>query len=219
MKLTDQEMSLVNARLKKYRNVYGDIFEEIYDHIVSTIETKREGGDKRQISVLIKEVLDVDFGGQKGLMMILLPRASLIRSILWDEFVAEIKKDKLTKLLCSSLILGVSLIVPQSSVLNIILFVSCFIISFLPLAYLCYLKGIKQVLFTGPIALRYMGGFALPPMNIAVVAGFTIKRFCADNLQPINFPAFLYCLLLLCMLLYEVSFIKFCNQKFKIEHA
>src|ERR1700759_658486 len=96
MKLTEQEIAVVDTRFKRYRNLYREVFDELYDHILSLIELKRNSGDDRDITILLQEVIDTDFEGDRGLHRIALRRFTLFRSGLWNELKYDIKQNRVS---------------------------------------------------------------------------------------------------------------------------
>ncbi|GAA3966398.1 hypothetical protein [Mucilaginibacter dorajii] len=67
MILTQQELSWIDERMKTYQIKYGEIYNEILDHIISAIESEREAGDRNSIEFLFQQVVDGQFGGYEGI--------------------------------------------------------------------------------------------------------------------------------------------------------
>lgn len=67
MKFTAEETSWITDRLNWYDIPYQEIFNEIADHIITAIETKREEGDTRDVKLIFQQVVDEHFGGFMGI--------------------------------------------------------------------------------------------------------------------------------------------------------
>ena len=54
-------------RLKIYRIKYAELYNEVYDHILSACDDKRRYGDSRPILSLFQETMDQDIGSHAGI--------------------------------------------------------------------------------------------------------------------------------------------------------
>lgn len=66
-KLLPYEIDWVKHRLRIYHMDYAEVYDEVYDHMLSAIEEKRRKGDTREILSLFQEVMDDDIGSHKGI--------------------------------------------------------------------------------------------------------------------------------------------------------
>ena len=66
MNLSIRELDWINKRMDWYGIKYQEIYNEIFDHIVSAIELERADGDQRTIDIVFEKVTDRDFGGYLG---------------------------------------------------------------------------------------------------------------------------------------------------------
>lgn len=61
------EIKYINNSLLKYGIKYYEIYHEINDHIISSIEDKRRSGDSRNVDLIFLEIIQDDFGGKEGI--------------------------------------------------------------------------------------------------------------------------------------------------------
>jgi len=218
MKLTEQEIEVVNIRFKRYRNLYREVFDELYDHILSLIELQRNQGDHRDITILLQEVIDTDFEGDRGLHRIALRRFTLFRSGLWNELWEGIKQNRVPFWIVGVLILLAGYFVPYSIQLSLILIAACFTVACLPLGYLAYLKGLKNIFYKKSIKLSTIVSFATYPIglfNAVFCISYGVARLIEGHAREC--PIYLSGFVLLLMLAYAIGFIRFCNQEFKMQ--
>ncbi len=67
MKLTYWEMDYIHNRMKNYDIKFQEIYNELFDHIVSAIEEKREAGDTSSLEQMYADVVKTQFGGYSGI--------------------------------------------------------------------------------------------------------------------------------------------------------
>ncbi|WP_448703019.1 hypothetical protein ACFGVR_11765 [Mucilaginibacter sp. AW1-3] len=215
MKLTEQETEAVNIRLKRYRKLYGEVFNELYDHILSLIEARREQGDDRHIIILLHEVIDRDFEGDKGLHRIALRGFMRYSDGLWDELWVVLKQNRIPFLILTILILSAGYFVPYSIQLNMVLIAACLISACVPLGYLIYRKGIKGAFDKTSIKSSTVGSFSMSPVVFFyVLFGYFYVIGPLIDGHTHECPMWVSGILLLCLVTYAVSYIKFYEQKF-----
>ncbi len=67
MNLTTEEYKLIETRMLDLKITYEEIYYELFDHIASDIEHKRQGGDSRDVNTILTEIVDVELGGPAGI--------------------------------------------------------------------------------------------------------------------------------------------------------
>jgi hypothetical protein len=67
MILSAEELQWVTDRMKVYGIKYQEIYNELFDHILTAIEDKRKDGDERDIMIVFQDVIDSHFGGYQGI--------------------------------------------------------------------------------------------------------------------------------------------------------
>jgi len=88
MNLSVRELDWINKRMDWYGIKYQEIYNEIFDHIVSAIELERADGDQHTIDIVFDKVAERDFGGYLGVDKIVKTYERAYRS--------KIKKSMLT---------------------------------------------------------------------------------------------------------------------------
>lgn len=79
-KLHPYEYRWIAKRPDGYGIRYAEIYDEVYDHVVSAAECQRRQGDMRSISTLFQETIGQDLGGKDGLARITAERKALLKS-------------------------------------------------------------------------------------------------------------------------------------------
>jgi hypothetical protein len=67
MILSAEELDWVTKRMKVYDIKYQEIYNELFDHILTAIEAMRLADDDRDITIVFQEVVDSHFGGYLGI--------------------------------------------------------------------------------------------------------------------------------------------------------
>lgn len=67
MTLPAAEKKWLEERLKTYQIKYREIYYEILDHVILSVEQKRAAGDSTDISILFQQVVDGQFGVTRAL--------------------------------------------------------------------------------------------------------------------------------------------------------
>jgi len=67
MKLSYWELDYVHTRMKSHDIKFQEIYNELFDHIVTAIEAKKESGDTATMEMLYNDVVNTQFGGYNGI--------------------------------------------------------------------------------------------------------------------------------------------------------
>ncbi len=70
MTFSYQEIDLIGLLLDTYQIKYQEIYDEIFDHMISAVEDIRGCGDQRSIGVLFIEVVQTQFPGNQPFQLI-----------------------------------------------------------------------------------------------------------------------------------------------------
>ncbi|MBK1438814.1 hypothetical protein JHJ32_02340 [Parapedobacter sp. ISTM3] len=89
--LMPYEKRWIAKRLKIYSIKYAEIYNEVYDHMVSACEHKRQSGDNRPILSLFQEAMDQDIGSHKGIAWMTEDREALLKEHLLTALKQEFK--------------------------------------------------------------------------------------------------------------------------------
>lgn len=136
MKITQEELAWIIKRIDWYEIKYQEIYDELFDHIVTAIETERENGNSRPIESVFQNVVDRDFNGYLGIDKIIADQKKAHRNKIQNQLMAAQKSMlnyKSFVLLGLLLVLGYYL--PENGSLKILLFVIGFIIAIYPAIY------------------------------------------------------------------------------------
>ena len=109
MKLNYWELDSIHTRMKSYDIKYQEIYNELFDHIVTAIEQKRAEGDTRSIEKMYTEVIDVQFGGYYGVEMVAKSHEAgykkKVRKLIWGNFRSYLNYQSL---LFTAILTGIS---------------------------------------------------------------------------------------------------------------
>lgn len=89
--LTNFEKRWISKRLEIYRIKYAEIYDEVYDHLLSACESKRQAGDTRPILSLFQETMDLDLGSHRGLQEMTENRTKELNGFLRRRFREEFR--------------------------------------------------------------------------------------------------------------------------------
>ena len=224
MRLTEDETGWINIWLKTCKIKFREVYEEVYDHIVSAIELKRSEGDERGLDVLFMEVVDADFGGIENIRWITTVRAKALKDALWMRMWDIIKENRNVSILISTVILLITCFLPKNRTVNEALAEGCFILAFTPLGYVTWRKGIKNVLFDRSLKVRTMAilaYYSVIMFNLLFCLIFgSIRVFGDFNWKPArDCSPLVYSVLLVCLLIFNINFIQLFNREFKTKIA
>lgn len=90
-RLTTYEKRRIAKDLKMFRIKYAEIYNEVYDHLVSACEFKRLSGDQRPIHTLFLETMEEDIGGHEGIVRITEERETWMKGHLTAAVRTEFK--------------------------------------------------------------------------------------------------------------------------------
>lgn len=65
--ISAEELKWIKERMKTYGIKYGEIYDEILDHVIFAIEKKRADDYNSHIEILFQQVVDGQFGGYEGI--------------------------------------------------------------------------------------------------------------------------------------------------------
>ena len=80
--MTSFEKKWIAKRLQIYKIKYAEIYDEVYDHMLSACEAKRQQGDVRPILSLFQETMDQDLGSHRGLERMTETRVEELNTVL-----------------------------------------------------------------------------------------------------------------------------------------
>jgi len=170
MILSPHELQWVTERMKIYDIKYQESYFEILDHILTAIETKRDNGDTRKISVLFQDVVDTDFGGYSGIEALAVKQENIFNKYVGGAFKTIFRGYLNWGLLAFTIVAsGLAYTLPNNKVMHSVFFIAIFLLAFSPLMYAFVLisrkgkavKGKKSILKGRLISQTYLPGMLL----------------------------------------------------------
>jgi len=219
MKLDYWELDSIHTRMKSYDIKYQEIYNELFDHIVTAIEQKRAEGDTRSIEKMYTEVIDVQFGGYYGVEMVAKSHEAgykkKVRKLIWGNFRSYLNYQSL---LFTAILTGISFTLPHTKPTVIILTIMMFIIAIHSSAY-AYIKLRRIKPSKGKTSLVY--SHTITQANLPMMFLYTLVwlpqlpsvfndnyKFTLAHLHP-AILAFELAL----VLIYDMSCMRLCNQE------
>ncbi len=143
MSLTPDELTWINGRMKTYQLKYGDIYNEILDHIISAIEKERGAGNGNNIECLFQHVVDGQFGGYDGIVKLAVKQEHLytrqIQNLWWQSLRYYITWPMIG---FTTVVLLISFRLPDFQLIKWLLLAGCLLLTGSSVIYACfYLKG------------------------------------------------------------------------------
>lgn len=161
MILTTTELDWINDQMKTCKIRYQEIYDEIFDHILTAVEEKRKAGDDRTIQLVFQQVIDTHFGGYTGVERLAVEQVKI--------YCAKVKKLRIQSfkhylswpvLAFIVIAIGLSLKIPNNKLIADVLKIVCTILAISPCVYamtvlsgkLKTIKGKKSILESQVIA-------------------------------------------------------------------
>ncbi len=138
--LTQDEKHSVGKHLKNFDIKFVEIYDEIYDHFVSSIESRCQKGDDRDVTAIFNDILHDEFSGAGGIKGIESSRIEMVTNYLRNSL-----KEKLVSLLTTYRIfhiifvaMGIYLflmMLQPSSKMTGLIFLGLILTSYIPFIY------------------------------------------------------------------------------------
>ena len=222
MKLDYWEMDHIHKRMAMYDIKFQEIYNELFDHIVSSIEEKRAAGDTDSLDKMYNDVVKLQFGGYLGIEKIAKSHEdgykSRVRKMVWANFRYYINFQSLVFIIA---LVGLGLLFPHTKLVLGIFLIVIFAAAAYSSAY-AYIKLRSIKPKGGKISLVYshtitQANFPLLFLN-ALLWLPQLPDIFSDNykfkLLDIYYPSVL-ALLLAFMIIYNLSSIRLCKQELK----
>jgi len=219
MKLNYWDLDCIHTRMKSYDIKYQEIYNELFDHIVTAIEQKRAEGDTRSIEKMYTEVVEDQFGGYYGVESVAKSHEDgykrRVRKLIWGNFRNYLNYQSL---LFTAILTGISFTLPHTKPTVIILTIMMFIIAIHSSAY-AYIKLRRIKPSKGKTSLVY--SHTITQANLPMMFLYTLVwlpqlpsvfndnyKFTLAHLHP-AILAFELAL----VLIYDMSCMRLCNQE------
>jgi hypothetical protein len=231
MILSAEEQQWVTDRMKIYDIKYQEIYNEIFDHIVTAIEVKRKEGDTRRIEIVFQNVVDDHFNGYAGIEKLATGQEKIYRKLMGKTF-KTIFAGYLTwsLLVFTAICVGLSFVMPDTKLIHKIFITSIAILAFSPLIYTFIAvtkkikvdKGRKSLLKAHLIGQTYLPAmllnsiFYLPQFFYLAGSRNTDDSY-YNSLKFLPLPALV--VVLIFFMITNLSCLRLCNQIIKKEVA
>jgi len=221
MNLTYWDLDYIHNRMKNYDIKYQEIYNELFDHIVTAIEEKQKAGDTGSLERLYTDVVDNQFGGFFGIERVAKSHEDgykrKVKKMIWGNYRHYINFQSL---LFTVVIIGLSFTMPHNK-LTVGIFVSViFMASVFPSVYAYWkLKRIKPQ--KGKISLVYSHTITQANLPLTFLNCLfwvpQIPYIFSDTYKykAINVPPFILALILSLVLIYALSSMRLCQQELK----
>jgi len=222
MKLDYWEMDHIHKRMAMYDIKFQEIYNELFDHIVSSIEEKRAAGDTDSLDNMYNDVVKLQFGGYLGIEKIAKSHEDgykrRVKKMIWANFKYFINLRSLV-LIIALMCIGFSL--PHTNLITGIFFIAIFAAAAYSSLYVYIkLRAIKPK--GGKLSLIYshtitQANFPLIFLNSLLWLP-QLPNIFSDHykfkLINVYYPVVL-ALMLAFMIIYNLSCIRLCRQELK----
>lgn len=222
MKLTYWEMDHIHNKMKLYDIKFQEIYNELFDHIVTAIEERREAGETSNLERMYEDVVNTQFGGYSGIEKIAKSHEDgykrKVKKMIWANFRYYINFQSLVFII-ALMCIGFSL--PHTNLIMGIFFITIFAAAAYSSAY-AYIKLRSIKPKGGKISLVYshiitQANFPLMFLN-ALLWVPQLPNIFSDNYKfkilDMYYPATI-ALLLAFMIIYNMSCMRLCRQELK----
>ena len=221
MILKREELQWVTGRMKIYDIKYQEIFNEIFDHILTAIEVKRAAGDTRSIDIVFQHVVDEHFDGYRGIEELAKQHEKIYKKRIGKSFKSIVAGYFSWPFLIFTVIaLVLSFQLPDVKLVHKAFYAAIFLLAFSPLVYTFIVvskrikvnSGYKSLLRAHLISYTFLPGMMLNSMLYLPGLLMTVKdkddKFYA--IKYMHVPALM--LVLIFFVLANLSCIRLCDQ-------
>lgn len=222
MRLDYWEMDYIHNRMKNYDIKFQEIYNELFDHIVTAIEEKRATGDTGSIERMYEDVVNTQFRGFSGIEKIAKAHEDgykrKVRKMIWANFRYYINFQSLIFIIA---LIGLGLLFPHTKLVMGIFFIVIFAAAAFSSVY-AYIKlrAIKPK--GGKISLVYSHTITQANVPLLFLNALLwvpqLPNIFNDHykfrLLDIYYPVVL-ALVLAFMIIYNLSCMRLCKQELK----
>ncbi|WP_184542635.1 hypothetical protein [Mucilaginibacter sp. FT3.2] len=211
MILTNEELKRIDKRMKTYQIKYGEIYNEILDHIISAIEKKREDGDNSNIELLFQQVVDGQFGGYDGIRKLVSDKEVIYKQSIqkvWWQSVSYYLSLPVFSFVFIALIISAWL--PNSEAVKASLLMGCMLLATSAIVYTSFsLKGrvVNSVNGQQPF-LRF---HLLKRVSASFAFFYCLLFYVPWNIMAC-LPSMIFTVFMMICLVFNLAAIRFCQQ-------
>jgi hypothetical protein len=221
MILTDEETQWVTERMKVYKIKYQEVYNEVFDHILTAIEDKRSAGDDRPILSVFQDVVDTHFGGYTGIDELAAGQEKIYSKRIQGDFKKIFKSYFTWKLLVFAVLaMSLSFGLPNNSLLHKALLVVIFLFAISPSLYtfvyirkMLRFRGKQSLLLQNLISQAYMPAVFLNGA-LYIPAIFFVDDTSSSGFQLFKqLPLPVLVLVMILFMVLNLSTITLCNKE------
>jgi hypothetical protein len=226
MILSADELHWVSDRMKVYGIKYQEIYNELFDHILTAIEDKRKGGDERDIMIVFQNVVDSHFGGYQGIEEVATSQEKVYIAHIRRSFRRILGSYFNWKLLIfTTIALVLTFKLPSVKLMHNILLVLIFLFAVSPMVYtyIAITKKVKVAKGRRSLLKDQLVTQAYQPLSILNGALYLPTIFFVNDDTSTGYkllgqlPLPLLTLVMIFSMLLNLSIINLCNQIIKKE--
>jgi len=223
MNLTYWEQDWVHTRMKAYDIKYQEIYDELFDHITTAIEARRDAGDNSSLETMYLEIIDAQFGGYFGIGKVAASYEngykSKVKKMIWGNYRQYINYHSL---LFTAALIAISFVLPHNKLTTVILFslilisaACCSAYAYITLRRIKPSKGKTSLVYNHIIT---QANLPLMFVNCALWLPQIPYLLFSDH-EPKNLllsgPPAILALMLAMILIYNLSCMRLCKQELK----
>lgn len=226
MRLTYWELDYVHEQMKNYAIKFQEIYNELFDHIVTAIEERREFGDTSSIERMYEEVVSTQFRGFYGVVNEIEELAkshenayrSKVRKMIWANYKYYLN---VKTLLFTIVLMLLSFELPHNKLTLFVLVIAIFAAALFSTVYAYIeLRSIRPS--RGKTSLVYahtlvLANFPLVLLNCALwLPQLPYELMDKDpGFKLVNIPLPVLAFVLALVLIYDLSCMRLCRQEVK----
>ncbi|SDT46101.1 hypothetical protein SAMN05216490_3567 [Mucilaginibacter mallensis] len=221
MKLDYWDLDCIHTRMKSYDIKYQEIYNELFDHIVTAIEEKRAVDNSSSIERLYTEVVDTQFGGYSGIERVAKSHEDgykkKVMKLVWGNFRHYLNYQSL---IFTAVLIGISFTLPPTKLTAFIIAMMMIVVAIHSSAY-AYIKLRRIKPSKGKTSLVYSHTIAqanLPMMFLYTLVWLPRLPAIFNDTYKRTLPHFHPAILafeLALVLIYDMSCMRLCQQELK----
>ena len=222
MNLTYWEQDFIHTRMGAYDIKYQEIYNELFDHITTAIEAKREAGDRAGLEIMYQDVVEAQFGGYFGIVKVAASYEKAykdkLKKMIWGNYGGYINFQSFV---FTAALIALSFVLPHNKITIGILFTlilaaaaGCSAYAFITLRSIKPSKGTVSLVYshiitTANLPLTFVNAALWLPQLLYI---FSEKdgKFKLFNSHPA-----VLALMLALLLIYDLSCIRLCRQELR----
>ncbi|MDB5008404.1 MAG: hypothetical protein JWP45_2797 [Mucilaginibacter sp.] len=212
MTLPAAEKKWLEERLKTYQIKYREIYYEILDHVILSVEQKRAAGDSTDISILFQQVVDGHFGGSQGIKELVVKYEYLYKQSikkLWMQSLRHYVTWQMLVFTIAALLLSLTL--PNVEPVKLWLVIGCTLMACSPIVYAYFsLQGrvVKSIKGKQSFLKKHIMAMASAPASFFITFIFFFLPWrLYESLPPVVFMA-----VIMAFVFFNLASIHFCRQ-------